>query len=112
MEWAWGALERAEAQLAHDPRGAATEAARLLRAYSDRRYGTDIRGATTGELDAGEPVWFLRSRWSEFLRILHVFDAARFPVRDEDPGSGDGVARIREALESARDFVADRRGGG
>jgi len=104
-EWARDGLEAAQALARQDPRSAATAGARLMRGYVDRRYGTDIRGATTDELATGTPRWFLRSRWPQLLEIFRALDHERF--RPDAASPQERSRRVCAVLESAQRFVAE-----
>jgi hypothetical protein len=111
--WALAELESLSAAVRQDPRGAASATAVVMRVYADRRFGTDIQGATTHELEQGPPVWFLESRWSDFTSILHDLDDARFTgASDVDRGDLEG-AGMESTLERAMQFIrrSSHRGG-
>jgi hypothetical protein len=99
------ALARDEA--AADPFAASHRAARALRRYAGRRYGTHAEACTARELAAATPPFGATTRWPLLLAALEGLDAHRFRPRSDREAADALAGALPQALAAAERFVAE-----
>jgi hypothetical protein len=88
-----------------DPIRAADMASAALRVYTDRRFASHTRTATTPQLRAEEAPWVLTTRWGPLLDVLERLDELRFrPLESDLEARRD---EVRRAIDDARSFYLD-----
>ncbi|HTY17086.1 MAG TPA: hypothetical protein VMH82_05075 [Myxococcota bacterium] len=95
-------LEAAAAAIDTDWRGSADEAGQALRRYVTRRFALPLAFRTTEEAAALSPPFALATRWADVLAVLRALDSVRFQRAEP----GEAAARVRDAIEKARRWVA------
>jgi hypothetical protein len=106
-EEARAAFAHARDEAAADPFAASERAARALRRYADRRFGTHAGACTAQELAAAAPPFAATTRWHLLVAALAGLDAHRFrPQADREARDALGGA-LPAALAAAERFVEE-----